>query len=137
MLKEEVINKLYFTLEDNNSSSHKNLSRDDPLHIDYSFEDSKSPDACECGSATCTCKNHAINVIISSNNETFFDMIYHIEDPNFWKKYFIAFRNLFLGKQYDSKIIKPLDMTIVLNKFKKSIKSEITVQNNQVELLQI
>lgn len=40
-------------------------------------------------SAICTCKNHTIDIITSSNKETFFDMIDHIENSDFKKKYLI------------------------------------------------
>ncbi|KAG5576681.1 hypothetical protein H5410_056815 [Solanum commersonii] len=87
-LEKEVKNKLYSILgeNENNSSSDENLSDDDHLNIAYSSDDSKSSDSCECGSAICTCKNHFINVITSTNKETFFDMIDRIEDPDFKKK---------------------------------------------------
>jgi len=124
-LEEEFKNKLYSIRveNENNSSSDENLSDDDQLNIAYSSNNSKSWDPCKCGSAICTYKNHFINVITSSNKETFFDMIDHIEDPDFKKKYLIALRDLVLDKQSDNRTIKPFDMTSVLNKFKQPIKS--------------
>lgn len=82
------------------------------------------------------CKNHSINVITSSNKETFFDVIDHIEYSDFKKKkYLIVLRDLVLDKLSDNRSIKPFDMTNVLNKFKQPIKPELTLQSILTELL--
>ncbi|KAG5615064.1 hypothetical protein H5410_014888 [Solanum commersonii] len=115
-LEEEFKNKLYSILveNENNSSSDENLSNDDQLNIAYSSNNSKS------------------------NKETLFDMTDHIKDPDLKKKYLIALRDLVLDKQSDdNRTIKLFDMTSVFNIFKQPIKSETTLQNIQVKLLQI
>jgi len=79
-LEEEVQNKLYSILEENEnkSSSDENLCDDDQLNIVYSSYNSKSYEVVQL--------NHSINVIIGSNKETFFYIIDHIKDLYFKKK---------------------------------------------------
>lgn len=84
-LGNEVKNKLYSILDENeNSSSFEEiLSDDNQLNIAYKLNSSESNDHCKCGSAICTCDSHSINVITKSNKEkeALFDMIDHLEYP--------------------------------------------------------
>lgn len=122
--EEEVKNRLSSILEEKNSSCYKNHRDNDQLKMAYSFEDSKSSDTCKCICGSCTCKNHTINVITSSDKKTFFNIINHIKNHGFRGKYLITLRNLVFEKQPDSKIITPFDMT---NVYKQPIKFKLNL----------
>lgn len=53
---------------------------------------------CEFEGGICACPNHSINIISSNNNEVFFDMVEHIEDLDYNKKYLISLKHIILNQ---------------------------------------
>jgi len=135
VLEDEIKNKLYLILDENQTSSEGSSSEDDQLNMIYSSESNSSVD-CGCGVAVCTCQDHSINVINSNSKEIFFDMVEHIEDSDYKKKYLTALKDIILNQQYDNHSIKPFSMTNVLNKFREQ-NSETTLQDLQTELVHV
>ncbi|KAG5576687.1 hypothetical protein H5410_056821 [Solanum commersonii] len=107
-LEYETKNKLYSILDENQTSSERSSSEDDQLNMIYSSADY------ECGGAVCTCQDHSFIVINSNSKEVFFDMVEHIEDPDYKKKYLIALKDRIFNQQSDEHTIKPFSTTNVL-----------------------
>ncbi|KAG5595162.1 hypothetical protein H5410_036394 [Solanum commersonii] len=134
-LEDEIKNRLYSILDESQTSSKGSSSEDDQLNMIYSSESNCSAD-CGCEGAVCTCPDHSINVISSKSKEVFFDMVEHIKNPNYKKKYLIAIKDIILNQQSDYHSIKPFSMTNALNKFREQ-NSETTLQDLRTELVHV
>lgn len=101
------MNKLYSIFNKNHTSSKINYSRDNIFKIE---DKSKCINSTQSGSnnTDLTYQNPSINVISSSNQKVFFDIIEHIKDKDYKENYLRELKDTILNQKINNHIFKPV-----------------------------